>query len=64
MHPPLVYYLGQARTAELHQRAQRDAQAQAAGRASRTRIPRRRHRARGLPATVARRVRTVLGDSS
>ena len=64
MHPPLVYYLGQARTAELHQQAQRDAQAQAASRARHSRPSPRAHRARGLPAAVARRVRTVLGDSS
>jgi len=42
MHPLIVYYLVQARTAELDQQAQRDAPAQAAGRARHTRIPRRR----------------------
>jgi len=59
MHPLIVYYLVQARTAERHPQAQRDAQAQAAGRARRTRTPRRRHRARGLPAVEALRVLAV-----
>ena len=36
--------------------------ARAAGRARRTRIPRRRHRARGLPAAEALRVLTVHRD--
>lgn len=61
MHPLLVYYAVQARTAELHQQAQRHAQAQAA---SPARHSKRSPRApRGLPAAVARRLRTVLGDS-
>jgi len=63
MHPLIVYYLVQARTAELHPQAQRDAPAQAASRARHSRPSPRAHRARGLPAAVARRVRTVLGDS-
>ena len=63
MHPLIVYYLVQARTAELDQQAQRDAPAQAAGRARPTRIPRRRHRARGLGAVEALRVLAVRGGS-
>ena len=65
MHPLIVYYLVQARTAELHQQqAQRDAPAQAAGRARHTRIPRSRHRARGLPAVEALRVFAVRGGGN
>jgi hypothetical protein len=59
MHPLIVYHLVQARTAELDQQAQRDAPAQAAGRARHTRIPRRRRRARGLPAVEALRALAV-----
>ena len=64
MHPLLVYYAVQARTAERHQQAQRDAQAQAVGRARRMRIPRRKHRARGLAAVEALRMLAVRGGGS
>lgn len=64
MHPLLVYYAVQARTADLHQQAQRDAQAQPAGQARRMRIPRRKHRARGLPAVEALRILAVRGRGS
>jgi len=64
MHPLIVYYLVQARTAELDQQAQRDAQAQAEGQARHTRIPRRRHRALGLPAVEALRVFAVRGGGN
>ena len=64
MHPLIVYSRVQARAAELHRRAQRDAPARAASRARRTRTPRRRHRARGLPAVEALRVLTVRGGGS
>jgi len=61
MHSVIVYYLVQARTAELDQQAQRDAPAQAAGRARPTRIPRRRRRVRRLPAVEALRALAVRG---
>jgi len=64
MHPLIVYYLVQARTAELRRQAQRDAPARAASQARHTRTARRGRRARGLPAVAARRVRTVLGGGS
>jgi hypothetical protein len=64
MHPLIVYHLVQARTAELDPQAQRDTQTQAAGRARHTRIPRRRHRARGLPAVEALRVLAVRDGGS
>lgn len=62
MNPTLQYELMQARIADLHRQARRDAQARAANQAHRTRTPERTHRVRGLPALVARRVRTALGS--
>jgi len=58
----LLYYLAQAQTADRQWQARRDAPARAA---SRVRHPRPAPRAprRGLPAAVARRLRTVLGGS-
>jgi len=64
MHPLIVFYAVQARTAELHRQAQREAPGWAVSRARRTRIPRRRHRARGLPGVDALRVLTVRGGGS
>lgn len=61
MYPELHYQLAQARVADLHRQAQRDAQARAAIQARRARAPQRRHPARKLPAVVARRVLTALG---
>ena len=63
MHSVILYYAVQAQAAELHRQAQREAPARAASRARRPRTPRRGHRARGLPAVVARRMRTVPGGS-
>jgi hypothetical protein len=62
MRSVYLYYLAQTRTADRHRQAQRDAPARAASRARRARPSPRDHRARGLPAAMARRVRTVLGD--
>jgi hypothetical protein len=56
-------YLTQAWTADRYPQAQRHAPARAASRARHSRPSPRAHRARGLRAAVARRVRTVLGDS-
>jgi len=63
MRAVILYHMVQAQAAERHGQARRDAPAQAAGRARRTRTPRLGRRARGLPATAARRVRIVLGGS-
>ena len=62
MHPELHYQLMQARVADLHAQAQRDALARAARRA---RPPRQQSRPRGrrLPA-IGRRVLTALGARS
>ena len=61
MRPALFYYcLAQTRAANPDRQAQRDAPAQAPSRAQPSPHA---HRARGLPAVVARRLRTVLGGS-
>jgi len=63
----VLYYLAQTWTADRHRQAQGAAPARAARRARRPRrSPRahRAHRARGLPAVLARRVRTVSGSGS
>jgi hypothetical protein len=64
MRPAFPYYLVQAWTADRYRQAQRGAPARAASRARHTRTPRRRHRVRGLPAVVARRMLTVLDGGS
>jgi hypothetical protein len=64
MNPIIHHDLMQARVADLHRQARRDAQARAACQAHRTRTPQRRHRVRGLTALMARRVRTVLGGTA
>ena len=64
MHPLIVYYLVQARAAELHRQSQRDAPAQAESQARHTRRLRRGRRARGLPAVEALRVLTVRGGGN
>src|SRR5262249_7031527 len=61
MQSVTLYCVMQAGAAELQRRAQREAPARAAGGARRTRTPGRGHRARGLPAAAARRLRTVPG---
>ena len=57
-------YLTHAWIADRYQQAQRDGPARAASRARHSRPSPRAHRARGLPAAVARRLRTVLGGGS
>jgi hypothetical protein len=65
MRPALFYYcLAQTRTADQHPPAQQNAPAPPLGRASHTQTPRRRHRVRGLPAVLTRRVLTVLSGGS
>jgi len=56
-------YLAQAWTADRYRQAQRDAPARTASRGRRSRPSPRAPRTRGLPAAVARRLRTVLGGS-
>jgi hypothetical protein len=53
-------YLRQAWIADRYRQAQPDGPARAASRACHSRPSPRAHRARGLPAVVARRLRTVL----
>ncbi len=60
----LLYYLAQTWTADRYWQAHRDEPARAAGRARHSRPSPRAPRARGLPAVVARRRRTVLGGGS
>ena len=65
MRPAIFYYyLEQTRTADQHRPAQRDAPTPPPGRAHPTQTPRRRHRVRGLPAVLTRRVLTVRGGGS
>jgi hypothetical protein len=63
MHPIIHRDMMQARVADLHRQAQRDALARAAGRARLARTPRHSHPIRGLPAVAVRRMLTVLGGS-
>jgi hypothetical protein len=63
MGKALLHYLAQTWTAERHRQARLGAPTPAANRARHTRPSPRAHRARGLPAAVARGVRTVLGGS-
>jgi len=65
MRPAIFYYyLAQTRTADQHRPAQHDAPTPPPGQARHTQTPRRRHRVRGLPAVLTRRVLTVLGGGS
>ena len=64
MNPIIHHDLMQARVADLHRQAHRDAQARAARQACRTRTPQRTYRVRGLTALMARRVRTALGGAA
>jgi hypothetical protein len=57
-------YLTYAWIADRYQQAQPDALARAASGARHSRRSPRAHRVRGLPAVVARRLRTVLGGGS
>ena len=57
-------YLTYAWIADRYRQAQPDAPARAASRARHSRPSPRAHRARGFPAVVARRLRTVLGGGS
>jgi hypothetical protein len=63
MRSAYLYYLAQTWTADRNRQARRDAPAGAASQARHSRPCPRAHRARGLPAAVARRMRTVLGGS-
>ena len=65
MRPVILYYcLVQARAADPHRQARREAPARAASRARHAGTPRRGYRARRLPAVAARRVRwaAAAGD--
>ena len=64
MRAAFLYFLVHASTADRFRQAPREAPARAASRARHTRTPRRRHRVRGLPAVVARRMLTVPGAAA
>jgi hypothetical protein len=64
MHPALHYDLMQARLADLHHQAQRDALAHAARRARRARKQQSGRPVPRLPAVAARRVLTILSARS
>jgi hypothetical protein len=57
----MSYELAQARAADLHRQAQRDALARTAARGRRTQAPRRSQPLRRLPAAVAHRMLTAMG---
>jgi hypothetical protein len=61
MHPTIRYELGQARVADLHHQAQRDALARAARHPRRVSEHPPRRRLPALRALLARRVLTGLG---
>jgi hypothetical protein len=60
MYSALSYDLMQARVADMHRQAQRDALARAARGERRARRPQSGHPAHSLPAVAARRVLAVL----
>ena len=60
MHPTISYHLAQARIAELHDQARRDALARATRRERRSRRPPSRHPAPVRPP-FGRRILTALG---
>jgi hypothetical protein len=64
MHPTISYELAQARIADLHHQARRDALGRAARRARRARGRQSVRPAPRLPAIVARRALTLLGARS
>jgi hypothetical protein len=59
----MSYELVQARAADLHRQAQRDALARTAARARRTQAPRRSQPLRRLPAAVAHSVLTTMASA-
>jgi hypothetical protein len=61
MYPTIHYQIAQARIADLHHQAQRDALARAARRARRAQTHQARHSVPALPALAARRLLTALG---
>jgi hypothetical protein len=63
MHPIIHRDIMQARVADLHRQAQRDAQARTVSQARRAGTQ-RRHPGHRIPAVMARRVLTVLGGGS
>ena len=63
MNPIIHRDLMQARIADLHRQAHRDAQARAAHHAHRARTAQHSHPVRRLPTIVVRRVRTALGGT-
>ena len=63
MRAAFLCYLTQAWTADRHRQAHRDAPARAPSQARHARLSPRAHRARALPAVIARRLPTVLGGS-
>jgi hypothetical protein len=64
MHPAIYHDLVQARIADLHRQAQRDALARAASRSRRAQRRHGAHRVPGLRVVVAGRVLAVLGARS
>ena len=64
MYPPLHNLLMQARVADMHAQAQRDALARTARQAHRAQRHQPKHPARGFPALAIRRVLAVLGARS
>jgi hypothetical protein len=64
MRAAFLCYLTQAWTADRYPQAHRDAPAGAARRARHARPSPRAHRARALPAVIARRLRIMLGGGS
>jgi hypothetical protein len=64
MRAAFLCYLVQAWTADRYRQPQRDAPARAVRQAHHSRPSPRAHRACGLPAVAARRLRTVLGGGS
>jgi hypothetical protein len=64
MRAAFLCYLTQAWTADRYPQAHRDAPGGAASRARHARPSPRAHRAHGLAAVVARRLRAVLGGGS
>ena len=62
MHPAIQHDMAQAKIADLHRQAQRDALARAAGRARHVRA-RRSHPVWGFPAVMAHRVLALLAGA-
>jgi hypothetical protein len=64
MYPIMRHELMQARVADLHRQAQRDAQARATRQARRAQAHQHRQPGQALPALMARRLRTALGSGT